>query len=89
MAKADASMGLAHQGLTPMPATAARWRSLAKAVETGYTVPAALRSNPWLSRLRGEGRLDALLARADLRRQQAARAFRDNGVEELLGALNA
>jgi serine/threonine protein kinase/Flp pilus assembly protein TadD len=63
--------------------------SLAKAVETGYPVPAALRSNPWLSGLRGEGRLDELVERAEMRRREAARAFRDNGGEELLGALPA
>jgi eukaryotic-like serine/threonine-protein kinase len=61
--------------------------SLDQAVEAGYRVPAALLSNAWLSGLRCEGRLEALVARAESGRSEASRAFRENGGEELLGAL--
>jgi TolB-like protein len=60
--------------------------SLEQAVEAGYHVPAALLKNAWLSGLRREGRLDALVERAEAGRSDASRAFRENGGEELLGA---
>lgn len=61
--------------------------SLTQALGTGYRVPAALRSNAWLSGLRRDGRLDALVERAEGGRGEASRAFRANGGEELLGEL--
>jgi serine/threonine protein kinase len=61
--------------------------SLEKAVEGGYQVPDALLSNPWLARLRGEGRLDSLIERADVLRRSALRVFDENRGQELLGPI--
>ena len=60
--------------------------SLTRAVETGYHVPTALRKAPWLERLRGEGRLDTLVASAEAARHAATLAFLDASGEALLGA---
>ena len=46
--------------------------SLTQAVENGYRVPAVLKTNPWLSELRREGRLDALLEQAEAGRREAS-----------------
>ena len=43
--------------------------SLTQAVENGYRVPAALKTNPWLSELRRQGRLDALIELDPILRQ--------------------
>lgn len=59
--------------------------SLTRAVEGGYCVPAALQSNPWLSGLRRDGRLDALIERAEAGRSEARRVFDENRGQELLG----
>lgn len=61
--------------------------SLTQAVEGGYHVPAALRTNQWLAGLRREGRLDALLELAEARREEARRVFDDHRGQELLGPI--
>ena len=61
--------------------------TLRQAVEGGYTVPAALRTNPWLAGLRREGRLDALIEKAEAGRREASRVFDENRGQELLGPI--
>jgi eukaryotic-like serine/threonine-protein kinase len=61
--------------------------SLTQAVESGYRVPAALRSNPWLSDLRRAGRLDALIERAEAGQREARRVFDENRGQDLLGPI--
>ena len=63
--------------------------SLTAAVEEGYQIPDALRSNPWLASLRREGRLDALIERAEALRSEARRVFDDHRGQELLGPIGA
>ena len=58
---------------------------LRRSVEGGYSVAEALRSHPWLERLRGSTEFDRLVALAESRQQQALAAFRDAGGEALLG----
>ena len=62
--------------------------SLTWAVDGGYHVPAALRTNPWLAGLRREGRLDALIELADARREEARRIFDEHRGQELLGPIS-
>lgn len=61
--------------------------SLTQAVENGYRVPAALKTNPWLSELRRQGRLDALIERAEAGRREAMRVLEENRGQELLGPI--
>jgi len=62
-------------------------RSLTQAIEGGWHVPEALRSNPWLANLRREGRLDALIERAEALRSDARRVFDEHRGQELLGPI--
>jgi hypothetical protein len=61
--------------------------SLIHAVENGYRVPAALKTNPWLSDLRRAGRLDALIEQAEAGRREAMRVLEENRGQELLGPI--
>jgi hypothetical protein len=61
--------------------------SLTQAVESGYRVPAALKTNPWLSDLRRAGRLDALIEQAEAGRREAMRVLEENRGQELLGPI--
>jgi len=56
-----------------------------KAVDGGYLVAPALAKDPVLDPLRGQARFEALLARAESRREAALAAFRQAGGESLLG----
>ena len=60
-------------------------RSLTLAIEGGYQVPDALRSNPWLAPLRRGGQLDALIEKAEALRSEARRVFDEHRGQELLG----
>ena len=57
---------------------------LTRSVLGGFTVPQALLDHPWLDGLRGP-RLASLVEHAEAAREQARRAFREAGGEELLG----
>jgi len=61
--------------------------SLTQAIQGGYTVPDALRTNTWFEGLRREGKLDALIERAEAGRQEARRVFDENRGQELLGPI--
>ncbi len=61
--------------------------SLTQSVENGYRVPAALKTNPWLSDLRRAGRLDALIEQAEAGRREAMRVLEENRGQELLGPI--
>ena len=58
---------------------------LQRAVAKGYTVAQTLAGNRSFDDLRGDPAFQALLAEAEAGRQQALRAFRENGGERLLG----
>jgi hypothetical protein len=62
--------------------------SLTQSLEDGYRVPDALRTNPWLAPLRRDGRLDALIERAEAGRREARRVFDENRGQELLGPIS-
>jgi hypothetical protein len=53
--------------------------SLTQAVENGYRVPAALKTNPWLAELRQEGRLDLMV-----RNRSGMRSCRGSAEMDLL-----
>jgi hypothetical protein len=61
--------------------------TLTQSVESGYRVPAALKTNPWLADLRQAGRLDALIERAEAWRREAMRVLEENRGQELLGPI--
>jgi hypothetical protein len=60
-------------------------RLLDYVVSQGYHCARAMRSDPWLERLRGRPDFEALLARAEDGRRNAAAAFRAGGGDALLG----
>ena len=60
--------------------------ALVRSVETGFSVPFALRGHPWLASLRADERFPALVERAEAHRRLALAAFREAGGEALLGA---
>ena len=61
--------------------------SLSLAIQGGYTVPEALRTNLWLDGMRREGKLDALIERAEAGRREALRVFEENRGQDLLGPI--
>jgi len=61
--------------------------SLGSAVDGGYTVPDALRTNLWLADLKREGKLDTLIDRAEAGRREALRVFGEYRGQDLLGPI--
>ena len=61
--------------------------TLTQAVESGYHVPAALKTNPWLAELRQSGRLDSVIELAEAGRRDAMRVLEENRGQELLGPI--
>ncbi len=59
--------------------------ALGAAVDGGYSVVHPLVHDPWLTRLRGDGRFQDILRRAENRRNEALTIFRVEGGERLLG----
>ena len=58
---------------------------LRRAVDKGYSVAPTLSASPAFDALRSDPAFQELLAEAEAGREQALRAFRENGGERLLG----